>query len=44
VELPQFDETERIFVAIAGFPGQETGDLSFTQGEIVIKDVISMLS
>ncbi|EFN64992.1 Dynamin-binding protein [Camponotus floridanus] len=36
VELPQFNETERIFVAIAAFPGQEAGDLSFAQGDLII--------
>ncbi|XP_029165021.1 dynamin-binding protein-like [Nylanderia fulva] len=36
VELPRFDETERVFVAVADFPGQETGDLSFARGELVI--------
>ncbi|KMQ96659.1 dynamin-binding protein [Lasius niger] len=36
VEFPQFDETERLFVAVADFPGQETGDLSFAQGELII--------
>ncbi|XP_072743544.1 rho guanine nucleotide exchange factor 38 isoform X2 [Anoplolepis gracilipes] len=41
VELPQFGETERLFVAIADFPGQETGDLSFAQGELItgIRDI-----
>lgn len=35
VEIPQFDETERLFIAVAAFPGQETGDLSFAQGRFV---------
>lgn len=42
VELPEFGETERLFIAIAGFPGQETGDLSFAQGKIIIKDAVSL--
>lgn len=41
VELPEFGETERLFIAVAGFPGQETGDLSFAQGKIV-KDTVSV--
>lgn len=40
VEFPQFDETERLFVAVADFPGQETGDLSFAQGKIIIKEML----
>lgn len=42
VELPEFGETERLFITIAGFPGQETGDLSFAQGKIIIKDAVSL--
>jgi len=37
IELPQLDDTERLFVAIADFVGQETDDLSFTQGKIIVK-------
>lgn len=37
VEIPQLDETERLFVSIANFPGQEAGDLSFAQGKIIIR-------
>lgn len=44
VEIPQFDETERLFVAIANFPGQETGDLSFAQGKIIIRHTALSLS
>jgi len=33
VEIPQLSETEELFVAVADFPGQETGDLSFAQGK-----------
>ncbi|XP_012232658.2 rho guanine nucleotide exchange factor 38-like [Linepithema humile] len=36
VEIPQLSETEELFVALIGFPGQETGDLSFAQGELII--------
>ncbi|XP_028044584.1 dynamin-binding protein [Monomorium pharaonis] len=36
VEIPHFGETERLFVSIASFPGQETGDLSFAEGELII--------
>jgi len=36
VELPHFGESERLFVSIANFPGQETGDLSFAEGKIVV--------
>ncbi|EFN85007.1 Dynamin-binding protein [Harpegnathos saltator] len=36
VDIPEFNETERLFVAVADFPGQETGDLFFTQGELII--------
>ncbi|XP_014482801.1 PREDICTED: dynamin-binding protein-like [Dinoponera quadriceps] len=36
VEIPEFSQAERLFVAIAGFPGQETGDLSFAQGDLII--------
>jgi len=34
VEIPPFDETERLFVSIATFPGQEVGDLSFAEGKL----------
>lgn len=40
VEIPQLDETERLFVSIANFPGQETGDLSFAQGKIIIRHAV----
>ncbi|KYQ52690.1 Dynamin-binding protein [Trachymyrmex zeteki] len=36
VEIPPFSETERLFVSIASFPGQEVGDLSFAEGELII--------
>ena len=34
VEIPPFGETERLFVSIATFPGQEVGDLSFAEGKL----------
>ncbi|XP_077258973.1 rho guanine nucleotide exchange factor 38 [Temnothorax americanus] len=36
VEIPHFSDTERLFVSTASFPGQESGDLSFAEGELVI--------
>jgi len=37
VEIPQFGETERLFVSVASFAGQETDDLSFAEGKIIAK-------
>ncbi|XP_011872421.1 PREDICTED: dynamin-binding protein-like [Vollenhovia emeryi] len=36
VEIPHLGETERLFVSIANFQGQEAGDLSFAEGELII--------
>ena len=36
VEVPQIHDSETLFVSTAGFPGQQDGDLSFSQGEIII--------
>ncbi|EZA54401.1 hypothetical protein DMN91_001710 [Ooceraea biroi] len=35
-EVPQLGDTERLFVAVADFVGQERDDLCFAQGELVI--------
>lgn len=40
VEVPEFSETERLFVAVAGFPGQETDDLSFAQGRFITEHIV----
>ncbi|XP_054005474.1 dynamin-binding protein-like isoform X1 [Hylaeus anthracinus] len=36
VEIPRLHDSETLFVSIAAFPGQQDGDLSFNQGEIII--------
>ncbi|XP_034936280.1 dynamin-binding protein-like isoform X2 [Chelonus insularis] len=36
VDLPNCDNSENIFVAIAPFQGEQEGDLSFSAGELVI--------
>ncbi|XP_060822465.1 dynamin-binding protein-like isoform X1 [Bombus pascuorum] len=36
VEIPSFQDSECLFVSIASFPGQQDGDLCFSEGEIII--------
>ncbi|XP_043256259.1 dynamin-binding protein-like isoform X1 [Colletes gigas] len=36
VDIPKLHDSETLFVSIAAFPGQQDGDLSFKQGEIII--------
>ncbi|XP_015111291.1 dynamin-binding protein [Diachasma alloeum] len=36
VEVPQFKETESLFVSIAAFRGEQQGDLIFGEGELII--------
>lgn len=36
VEVPQLHDSETLFVSTAPFPGEQDGDLSFSQGEIIV--------
>ncbi|XP_017878070.1 dynamin-binding protein-like [Ceratina calcarata] len=36
VEIPPLHDTQSLFVSTASFPGQQEGDLSFAQGEIIV--------
>ncbi|XP_034172293.2 rho guanine nucleotide exchange factor 38 [Osmia lignaria lignaria] len=36
VDIPILQDSDVLFVSIAAFPGQQDGDLSFAQGEIIV--------
>ncbi|XP_008543725.1 dynamin-binding protein [Microplitis demolitor] len=36
VDIPYFKDTEKLFVSIAPFNGEQDGDLSFAEGELII--------
>ncbi|KAK3909021.1 Dynamin-binding protein, partial [Frankliniella fusca] len=36
IEIPELEENEELFLAIADFSGEQTGDLSFYKGEFIV--------
>ncbi|XP_012147954.1 rho guanine nucleotide exchange factor 38 [Megachile rotundata] len=36
IDIPQLHDSEILFVSIAAFPGQQDGDLSFDEGELIV--------